>query len=244
MDRRDFLKVVLSSAIAAPLLATAKRPEAGLTVYLIGDEPQRYLPSVLEELEHRAWIRMGRFTVLNQHPFAGEIEAALSKTGWRPAPKSPEAGLLLSFEPLSQPAAPSFTLIKEGHVRDIRSRGLSGLWKEMNSRGARSACLTVASFRRHPLSERPGRSVAVYADGKRMPSFSLGRDARHRFATRTGEVVIGIEAGRARVLASTCRHKICLASAPVFLAGERIVCAPNRFLLEIEGPRIVDIVTG
>jgi hypothetical protein len=244
MDRRDFLKIVFSSSFAAPLLATTKRPGEGPTVYLIGDEPQRYLPRVLEELNDRDWIRTGRFALLNRHPFAGEIKAALSKSGWRPAPRPPAASLLLSFEPLSQPTSPSFTLIKDGCVRDIRTRGLSGPWNEMSSRGARSACLTVASFRQPYLSEAPGTSVAVYADGKRMPSLSLGRDARRRFATRSGEVVVAIEAGRARVLASTCRHKICLASGPIFLAGERVVCAPNRFVLEIEGSRIVDTVTG
>ena len=43
---------------------------------------------------------------------------------------------------------------------------------------------------------------------------------------------------------SCCRNKICVATAPVALAGERIICAPNHFLLEIEGTPFVDTVIG
>ncbi len=31
---------------------------------------------------------------------------------------------------------------------------------------------------------------------------------------------------------------------PVFLAGERIICAPNHFLLEIHGSHSIDTVIG
>jgi hypothetical protein len=244
MDRRDFLKVILASSLAAPLLAKVKTPESSTVLYLISDEPQLFLPPIMAELQRKAWIQEGQFVLLNQHPYGEELKATLSQNRWRYALKMSRANLFLSFEPLQRAAAPSFTLIKEGKIWDIRTAGLSQLWEEMNSQEARSACLTVAAFRQSPFVSAPGRSVTVYADGKIRQSFSLGKNQRQRFTTRNGEVVVGIEGGRARVLASTCRHKICLSSPPAFLAGERIVCAPNKFLVEVEGSRFVDTVTG
>ena len=244
MDRRDFLKVIFSSSFAAPFLAAAKPSESSLVLYLIGDDPQQYLPDILEELERKAWVEGRRFALLNQHPFGEELKGALAQNGWRLALKPAASSLLLSFEPLHHAAAPSFTLIKEGRIWDIRTRGLSRLWKEMNSHGAPSTCLTVASFRGHPSASVPGKLVAIYADGKRRESLALGKNQMRKFATPNGEVIVGIEGGGARVLTSTCRHKICLFSPPAYLSGERIVCAPNHFLLEIEGYRFVDTITG
>lgn len=244
MDRRDFLKVILSASLAAPLLVRAKPSEQNLTLYLIGDDPQHYLPGIIEEIKRRAWVEEGRFAFLNQHPFGEELKEALARNGWRHALKPSTSSLLLSFEPLYRAAAPSFTLIRDRRIWDIRTRGLSQLWKDMNSQGTPSTCLTVASFHRQRRQSVPGKSVAIYADGKRRESLSLGKSKTRKFTTANGEVLVGIEGGRARVLASTCRHKICLCSPPAYLSGERIVCAPNHFLLEIEGFRFVDTVTG
>jgi len=244
MDRRDFLKVIFAAPLAAPLLAAAKTSGSGPVLYLIADEPQNFLPGIIQQLKRKAWAEEGRAAFLNQHPFAEELERSLSENGWRFVSSPSAASLLLSFEPLRHAASPSFTLIKEGRIWDIRNQGLSRLWKEMNRQGAASTCLTIASFEEHRFPEAPGKAVAVYADGKRRESLSLDANLMRRYTTRNGEVVIEIEKGRARVLASTCRHKICLSSPPACLAGERIVCAPNQFLLAIEGRRFVDTVTG
>jgi hypothetical protein len=114
----------------------------------------------------------------------------------------------------------------------------------MNSAEPPSDSLTIASFcatRQPPVQ---GRTAAIYIDGKKRAALALGKNQTRRLDSPGGEVVVGIEGGRAAVLDSTCRHKICRSSFPASLAGERIVCAPNRFLLKIEGPRFVDTVTG
>jgi hypothetical protein len=244
MDRRDFLKIILASSLAAPLVAKVKTLASSTVLYLISDQPQQFLPPIMAELQGKAWVQEGQFVLLNQHPDGKELKATLAQNRWRYASKTSRANLCLSFELLQRAAAPSFAVVKEGKIWDIRAPGLSRLWEEMNMRGERSACLTVAAFRQRPLVSAPGRALTVYADGKRGPSFSLGKNQRQRITTKNGEVVVDIEGGRARVLASTCRHKICLSSPPAFLAGERIVCAPNKFLLEVEGSRFVDTVTG
>jgi hypothetical protein len=244
MDRRDFLKTAFSFSLITPLLAAERPSERDLTCYLIGDHPERYLPSIVEEIAGRGSARRGRFSFLNSHPFENEIRSALARNGWRPTSQPAASSLRLSFEPLRHHAAPSFTLVQDTKIRDIRTRNLYRLWEDMNASGPMSTCLSVASLRLVQPSAAPGRAVAIYADRQRKELLALTEDQRKRYATAAGEIVIGIEGGTARVLATTCRHKICQAALPASLAGERIICAPGRFLLEIEGPRLVDTVTG
>jgi hypothetical protein len=114
----------------------------------------------------------------------------------------------------------------------------------MNSRGSLSACLTVATFSAPAPFLSPGKTAAVFIDGEKRETLPLKVDQERRYRTLAGEVLIRVENGQAEVLASSCRHKICQSSGPAFLTGERIVCAPNHFLLAIDGPRFVDTVTG
>ena len=244
MDRRDFLKAVFSSSLITPLLAAELRTEQNLACYLIGDHPERYLPALIDEMTAMASVRIGHFSLLNSHPFAEEIKSILGRNGWDFSSRPSGSSLLVSFEPLRHRAAPSFTLVRDTKIRDIRTRGLYRLWQEMNAFGPLSTCLTVATLRPARRSAAPARAVAIYADGQQKELLSLAQDQRKIYATASGEVVIAIEGGTARVLAATCRHKICQAALPASRAGERIICAPGRFLLEIGGPRFVDTVTG
>jgi hypothetical protein len=244
MDRRDFLKAIFSSSLMTPLLAAESPSAPNLTCYLIGDHPDRYLPSIIEEIAGGSSARSRQFSFVNSHPFASEIGLALTRNGWIHSSQGSPSSLRLSFEPLRRSAAPSFTLVRGSSVQDIRGRRLYRLWQEMNASGTISACLTIASLRPTQPAAAPGRTVAVYADGHRRERLALSRDQRKRYTTAAGDIVIGIEGGTARVLAAACRHRICQAALPASRAGERIICAPGRFLLEIEGPRFVDTVTG
>jgi hypothetical protein len=244
MDRRDFFKTLLATAIAAPALLEARGSKSPSAVYLIGDTPGDVLLSILPEIGAAIQQPERRFAFLTPHPTAEELNKTLSAAGWKFDPRASGAALALSFQPLARPSLPSFTLIRNGQVCDIRNLNLRQTWEKMNASGALSSCLTVASLELPRRNLAPGKAVAVYADGKKQASLPLSRDRVKSFYTRTGRVVVGIKAGRAMVVSSTCRHQVCLASPPIFLAGERVVCAPRHFLLEVEGPRLVDTVTG
>jgi hypothetical protein len=242
MDRRDFLKSLFSSSLLVPLL-DAGPADGELACYLIGDRPERYLLALIETMADKAPVPGGGFSFLNPHPFGTEIGRALSRNGW--VVSSPSAArLVLSFAPLRHRAAPSFTLIRDAEIQDLRGRGLRRLWEEMNASDPTSACLTVASLRPLRRKVSPGREVNVHAGGRRKETLSLAKDQRKRYPTPSGEIVVAIEGGTARVLEAACRHKICQATWPISRSGERIICAPGRFLLEIEGPGLVDTVTG
>jgi hypothetical protein len=244
MDRRDFLRFLLASPLASPLLSLPRVAEPGSALYLIADDPQNSLPSILAELERRGIVQGRRFAFRGTHPFAGELRTRLLHDGWEESGRMESASLTLVFQPLSQSAAPSFALIKNGRVCDVRTHELRTLWLEMSRRRSPSACLTIASFPAAAPFLSPGRTATVFVDGHRYETLSLKKDRLRQYRTLRGEIQIRIKDGKAEVLESSCRHKICQSSAPAFRAGERIVCAPNHFLLTIDGPRFVDTVTG
>ena len=245
MDRRDFLKAVFSTSLFPPLPAERRSsgPDEGV-LYLISDTPEHSLPLLIKELKNSSWFQRYRFAFLTPHPSSEGLKRTLSRLNRILSPQPSEADLTLSFRPLNRAAAPSFAWIKAGRIRDIRTHRLYQLWKEMNDGHATSSCLTIASFRGKRMSPPPGRSVVLYAEGARKAVLSLEKDRMKSISTRNGQVVVAVEKGAARVVSSTCRHKICLASPAAYLAGERIICAPNHFHLEIEGSHFVDTVTG
>ncbi len=212
MDRRDFLKYLVAAPMASPLLSIPQVEDSGSTLYLIADDPQSFLPTIVAGMNKRGWIQ-----------------------GRRPS---------LREEILRRSAPPTFTLFRNGRVWDLRDRELGRLWLDMNSRGAPSTRLTIASFPEPTSLPSPGKTADVFYDGKKHETLSLCKNQVRRYQTLRGHVLIRVESGKAKVLTSSCRHKICQSSPPVFLAGERIICAPNHFFLSIDGPRFIDTVTG
>ncbi len=244
MERRDFLKALLAASVASPLLINAKTSALPWSLYLLSDSPELFLPPILEEICLYPSPGSLGFSVDASHPAGARIIHALERSGWKGGSRFSGQIMSLSFQVLHSPAYPSFTLIRNGKIEDPRTSSLLQLWKKMNSTGETSFLLTVASFAGARRALVPGRRVAVYISGKRVALFPLGKDRLESFPTEKGPVVMAIESGQARVLASTCRHKICQAAPPIGHAGERVVCAPSRFLMEIEGPHLVDTVTG
>ncbi|MBM3285711.1 MAG: hypothetical protein FJY81_07535 [Candidatus Aminicenantes bacterium] len=242
MERRDFLKTLLATSLASPLLSAAKALPAATSLYLISDRPESFLPTILKEIAPRPWPQRQAFSLDASHPSAEPLRRALCRAGWVFASPASAPAMSLSFRVLNSPALPSFTLVRQGRIQDIRTSALFRLWERMTSSASPSSLLTTASFPTPP--GRRGRRVTVYADGKPAASFPLDKDQVKPVRTLSGWVVVGIESGCAKVVSSTCRHQVCLASPPIAYAGERIICAPRHFLLEIEGPRLVDMVTG
>jgi hypothetical protein len=244
MERRDFFKTVLATSLLAPLFLSAKKAKSDLELYLIGDEAEIFLPAILDELKKSGIASSGDFTFADSPPDKDALKQALLRGGWKHVLSPLQADLTLSFCQLRQKALPSFTLIKEGNIWDARARKLYSLWKEMNERYKPSSCMTIASFQKRKPSLSPGEFVSISKDGRVVERFSLKKNFSGSFKTKRGKVEVMVKEGRAWIARSSCRHKICLYSSPVSLAGERIICAPNQFLLEIQGARSIDTVIG
>jgi hypothetical protein len=245
MDRRSFFKSLTATVATvpalAPLLLASKETPSGLEIFVIADDPQRFLPELILQAGPAA---RGRFFALDSHPQTALTADGLSRNGWFSAQTILEADFTLANRPLQAAAQPSFTVVKGGQVWDLRHSRLSPLWAKMTAGGQNSQLLTTVSFRHRLAPAQTGQRAALYRNGRLMARLPLDKNAKRSLETGKGLLTVAVEGLTARVDHSGCRNKICVATPPVALTGERIICAPNHFLLEIEGDPSVDTVIG
>lgn len=243
MDRRDFFKTILATPLMAPfLLGSQSHPNDEL--FLVSDRPTACLPELLKKL--RAFYpTLGRtFFIFNTHPQNLSLSQALKADGWTPASSLRMADVIISFRPLQRPTPPSFTLVRAGKIWDVRKRGLFSFWQEMNKKHPHSSCLTTATLQARSPSRSQGKFVRFFHNGRVVEEVSLQKDRIQTFRSGQGRVTVIIERGNAFVSSSSCHHKICCSVPPASFSGDRIVCAPNHFLLEVEGASSTDTIIG
>jgi hypothetical protein len=92
----------------------------------------------------------------------------------------------------------------------------------------------LASFRLATPGE-PGERLIVEQRGRIIFQAPLDEARTATFAGPLGETVLAIADGGARIVASSCPHRICQASGTVRHSGELLACIPNRLLLRVAG---------
>jgi len=113
----------------------------------------------------------------------------------------------------------------------------------MTRAGSLASLLTIAAFAERPSPLKGGHSISLYKDGYPIEQRPLKGSWTRQISTKQGPITVRMHDGQAWIAESSCRHKICVSTPPISMAGERIICAPNHFLLEIQG-RMVDTVIG
>ena len=244
MDRRVFLKSILAAPIITPVFLSAANPAADCEVLLINDHPQLFFPYLLKELTKYLGLKRKMFTFSSSSPIENELMQSLTQAGWQFVKKPTDTSLIFTFDHLRLAVPPSFTLVKNGTIRDIRTHKLLSLWKEMNGKNKSSTRLTRALIKNHAFKAISGKQVLVFKNSKTIETLSLKQDSIRSYETDFGTVSVKIEQGKARITAAACRHQICKHTFPIHLPGERIICAPSHFLLEIPGNHTVDTVIG
>lgn len=243
MDRRDFFKSIFLTSFLTPLLLASKSSNSDAELYLISDSPHHFLPPLLQELNALRLISGNSFSLHDPIPQQELLTSTLVSSGWIPVSKGARAHITLASSFLHSPAMPSFTLAKEGKVWDLRTRTLRSLWTKMNHQ-AHSSRLTTVSFHARPAELSSGKAVSLYKGGKKIKTISLRQNSSHSFRTKDGRITVSVKDGKARVEESSCRHKICVHCPPAAFAGERIICAPNQFMLLVDGSSSVDTIIG
>lgn len=244
MDRRHFFQTFLMTPLVGSLMASIRLSKGQSQLYMITDSPQDFLWIILQELEKHHLIEERSFSFSGSSAFEKAIYKSLLQKGWIYYPDPLKTSFILSSQLLLHSVNPSFTFIKDGNVLDIRSRNLSSLWKGMQKDGHRSSLVTIACFNTKRRSLPRGRWASVYVYGRQVDRLSLKKKTSKTYLTKQGNVAVEAEGGQAKVSESSCSQKICCLSAPASFCGERIICAPNHFLLEIERSSFVDTSIG
>lgn len=242
MDRRNFFKSFLAAPFLTPFLFSSQRNQGENQLYVISEHPHQTSSFLLKELQKRGLMQRPRFQFLNFHPHEDNLRRELQRLGWTFSQNSP-VSVVISHHLLEQKTTPSFTFIKGGHIQDIRNHALFSLWKDMSNQ-APSSSLTVFTFKKRNSLKTPGETALVYREGSLIDDFSLSRNETRAYPALKGKMALTIKNRQVRILKASCAQKICLHSHPISLAGERIVCAPNHFLIEIRGNPSVDTSIG
>jgi hypothetical protein len=144
---------------------------------------------------------------------------------------------------LRQSRLPSFTATLNGRVIDVRRPALTSLWQRMQCEDP-SRRLTIVVWGGTKISAGQGAEIVVKVEGNVVDKLPLRHNATRAYAVKGGRIAIEVADGAARVMSSGCAQKICLSSAPISTVGERIICAPHRFIMEIPGLGVWDSTTG
>ena len=92
-----------------------------------------------------------------------------------------------------------------------------------------------------------GNTVTISVDGAIYAVLPLSENAEMdiRLADGTHTNTLLIQGGEAHMTYADCPDGICLKHRPVRLAGEMIVCLPNRIIVEISGrASVYDAIAG
>jgi hypothetical protein len=85
-----------------------------------------------------------------------------------------------------------------------------------------------------------GSLAIVEVNGNEVRRITLGSDQPAKTITVkgwNGPSTFEVEAGRVRMVRSSCRDKICIGVGWIDTAGRSIVCLPNRVVIRITGSR-------
>lgn len=243
MNRRHFIQTILGTPLLTPLLLASQKATHNTELFLISDQPQLYLYPLLKKLQGSSNPSQKTFVFLNPHPKHDDLKHLLMHRGWSPVQNPAFADITISSSLLLHKTYPSFSLVKNGKIWDIRSWKLDSLWQSMNKTGSLATLLTVAALPGKLPPLKKGDTISLFKDGYPIEQLPFKGSWSRRIPTKHGPITVRMHEGQAWIAESSCRHKICVSTPPVSKAGERIICAPNHFLLEIQG-REVDTVIG
>ncbi|MFQ6083111.1 MAG: NusG domain II-containing protein [Candidatus Aminicenantia bacterium] len=241
MDRRNFLKSFLIIPSFPYSLFLSDVDKSYFQIFIISSFPQRILPFLLKRVKELEMIKEKHFSFSGNHPNRNKLIKALLSDGWKNSVSN--LGIKISFHILKESVAPSFTLLRDGRIFDLRRRGFFSLWEKMNEMESSTSWITIVSKEKRQIAY-PGKIVSFFIEGKEVEQIPLSAKYKKAFSCREGKVVVSIKDRQVWVEKSSCRNKICLKTPPAFLEGERIICAPNGFLLEVKGNFHIDTSIG
>ena len=93
--------------------------------------------------------------------------------------------------------------------------------------------VTLSVFIITSLTKENGAVARVSVDGRVIKEYSLSVDGK--YTLNGGTNVLVIENGKAYVSYASCPDGLCKNQGRVSHTGERIVCLPNRVMIEIIG---------
>ena len=83
------------------------------------------------------------------------------------------------------------------------------------------------------LTKSEGHTVLVTVNGAPVAEYSLFEEGE--YSINGGTNILIISDGEAYLKEASCPDKLCVNQGKISMSGERIVCLPNKVMIEISG---------
>lgn len=93
--------------------------------------------------------------------------------------------------------------------------------------------LGISAFIISEAMREPGSVVAVSVNGEKIAEYPLSQN--REYILNGGTNILVIENGKAYMKHASCPDKVCINQGKISLSGERIVCLPNKVMIEVLG---------
>lgn len=253
MNRRDFFKV-LGAAVALPAmnLKGLLKDEKEMEFHIYTSRPEPVMAELLGQLGRELGGGVTLFSLngegeLLKNRLAGRKVSGLNVGSkdplWRRLSGSGTVAML-GARPVAQTAS-GITLLSGTRLMDPRRGAFSALSGKIYGEpfGDTELTLRVNSLESN-LVGRKGEKAVVSVDGRSYGTLSLLKDGEMRVRSSWGEMKLVSRSGRIWAEESGCRNRLCVHKGAIGNAGQKILCAPQRIVVEIPGPSLVDAIVG
>lgn len=102
-----------------------------------------------------------------------------------------------------------------------------------------AALLALTGLFREKKEE--GASVRVFVDGTEVGTYALSTDRTIEIKGVRGTNVLRIENGVAFMEKASCPDFYCIQQGKISKTGEKIICLPNKIVVEVTGAAVSDL---
>lgn len=97
--------------------------------------------------------------------------------------------------------------------------------------------LAVALIAQRVVSTRrePAGLAVVSVSGEMVGKLQLDRDGTFKHTGAEGRFEVSCDDGEVRMVSSTCADGLCVKQGAIRMAGQTIVCLPNRVSIRLDG---------
>ena len=249
ITRRDFLKVLGVSTLPLLNFKNIIKENKELEFKIITAKPVESLVLLLNQLKNSGEKKIALYGVNGEALNIMKYVLNRTKTGiYKGGSNSFWSSSLMAVLEVRRVAytEPGFTMISDNRIIDPRTGIFSGIAKKVytENKADYEITLKVSSITADKGVKNPGSKVKIMINGKTKGFMNLSKNEKLSFSTDLGKIRIVSEAGRVRVEESSCKHKICMHRGAISNSGEKLICAPQKVIVEVVGKSIVDSIVG
>ncbi len=140
---------------------------------------------------------------------------------------------------------PGITMTYGTKIADPRKGVFSGVARKIYSeKEALYEIRVKVNALEKKIEGKKGDKARISINGKTYGFLNLNKNTSITLPTNLGRIKIATYNGKVRVEESSCKHKICMHRGFISNSGEKLICAPQKVVVEVVGNSLVDAIVG